>query len=95
MARRPFETGTPDVDNCLLGDKGKSRNVPLCEDRRTCKGCGWDKKEHQRRLNLIHYRGLTPISEWRLKKLRTDWGMDTSQPIIGAHIGKRQPDGDV
>lgn len=88
MEKAPFEMGTPEKANCLLGDKGKSRNVPLCDQRKSCIGCGWDKTEHRRRISLIRSKGLTPISEFQKNKLRTVYGADISGELISAHIRK-------
>lgn len=89
MARQPFESGTPDVNNCLLGDKGRCRNVPLCKDRRTCKGCGWDRDEYIRRIALLRNKGMQNVTPARMSILRHNYGVDPRINLKGLRVGRK------
>lgn len=77
--------------NCMCGDKGRNRNEPECNRRKSCAGCGFDRTEYTRRINMIHERGLTEIGERRKERLRKEFHANVSNPLYGLSFGKKLP----
>ena len=85
------EKDTSAVPNCLCGDQGRNRNEGECNRRKSCEGCGFDRKEYMRRINLIHDSGLTAIGEHRKEHLLKEFKTDVARPLYGLYLGKRLP----
>lgn len=86
----PQEYDMPEAENCLCGDKGRNRNERECVRRGGCRGCGFDREEHARRLDLIRAKGMQPITPARRADMIRDWGMNPNSEIIGLRVGKKK-----
>lgn len=75
--------------NCLCGRDGSARNEGECKDRRTCVGCGFDKTEYRRRMQILRERGLTVLKDGDKERLRRNWGMDASLELRGMFVGRK------
>lgn len=76
------------VPNCMCGDNGRSRNEHECKRQGGCSGCGFDRTEYMRRINLIHDGGLQPITEDQRNALREKWKakIDADHRIVGLRV---------
>lgn len=84
------ERDTSAKPNCLCGEQGRNRNEGECKRRKTCDGCGFDRTEYMRRINLLHDRGLTEIGEHRKEHLLKEFKANVSTPLYGLTIGKKR-----
>lgn len=84
------EHATAAVPNCMCGDQGRNRNEGECKRRSSCYGCGFDRTEYMRRINLIHNAGLTELGERRKERLLKEYKANVSKPLYGLTIGKKR-----
>lgn len=85
------EKDTDAMPNCLCGDQGRNRNEGECKRRKSCDGCGFDRKEYMRRINLIHERGLKKIGTLRKEQLQKEYHANVSIPLYGLSLSKNIP----
>lgn len=78
------------MPNCLCGDDGRNRNERECFRRGGCRGCGFDREEHTRRLDLIRENGMQPVTTARMADLIRDWSANPNSEIIGLRVGKKK-----
>lgn len=78
------------MPNCLCGESGKSRNERECLHRKSCAGCGFDKTEHQRRVNLIRRAGLQEISFGYQTDLMQKYGVGGERKLRGLIVRKKK-----
>ena len=78
------------MPNCLCGDDGRNRNERECLRRGGCRGCGFDREEHTRRLDLIRENGMQPVTTARMADLIRDWSANPNSEIIGLRVGKKK-----
>lgn len=85
------ERDTSAKPNCLCGEQGRNRDEGECKRRKTCDGCGFDRKEYIRRISLLRERGLTEIGEQRKEHLRKDFHADAKNPLYALDFGRKIP----
>lgn len=76
------------VPNCLCGASGKGRDENACRRRHSCIGCGFDKDEHQRRLNILRQEGLRVISFNHKSDLLHKYGVSGDLKLHGLRMRK-------
>lgn len=89
------EHDTDAMPNCMCGDQGRNRNESLCKRTNACVGCGFDRREFNRRISLLRAGGLTEMGEKRKEYLRSNFKANTSRPLMTLVVGKKKAaDGD-
>lgn len=78
------------MPNCMCGELGRNRNEPECNRRKSCAGCGFDRTEYMRRINMIRDRGLSVIGERRKERLRKEFKANVEKPLYCLNLGKRR-----
>ncbi|MBR4856543.1 MAG: hypothetical protein IKU94_07970 [Bacteroidaceae bacterium] len=78
------------MPNCLCGDDGRNRNERECFRRGGCRGCGFDRDEYLRRLDIIRNKGMQPVTTARMADLIRDWSVNPYSDIIGLRVGKKK-----
>lgn len=78
------------MPNCLCGEDGRNRNERECFRRGGCRGCGFDREEHLRRLAIIQDKGLRPLTAARRSILLQEWGINPAWDISGLRVGKKK-----
>ena len=82
------EVETTAMPNCMCGDNGRSRNERECKRRGGCRGCGFDRDEHTRRLGIIRDKGMQPITTARRADLLHEWNINPTWDLYGLRVGK-------
>ena len=84
------EAETTAMPNCLCGENGRNRNERECTRRGGCKGCGFDREEHLRRLEILRNHGVRPLSDARRSVLLQQWSVNPTWEIFGLRVGKKK-----
>ncbi len=80
------EVETTAMPNCLCGENGKVRNENECKVHGGCTGCGFDRAEHKRRIDILRSQGVRLISDHYREHLLKKWGMNPNLEIRGLRI---------
>ena len=81
------------MPNCMCGENGRARNKRECVRRGGCTGCGFDREEHARRLEILRDKGVQHISNPRREYLVREWGVNQYFEIFGLRVGKKKAKG--
>lgn len=84
------EVETTAMPNCMCGENGRCRNERECKRQGGCRGCGFDRDEHTRRLNLLSEKGVQHITTARRADLTREWGVNPQYEIFGLRVGKKK-----
>lgn len=84
------EVETTAMPNCLCGENGRVRNERECFRRGGCKGCGFDRDEHMRRLEILRENGLRPLTSARRSILLQEWSVNPNWELFGLRVGKKK-----
>lgn len=88
-----YEDAVSHMPNCLCGESGKNRDVRVCNKRQSCDGCGFDRDEYRRRINIIRRGGLREISFKHKSDLIHKYGIRTDSTLRGISVGKGKSKG--
>ena len=78
------------MPNCLLGENGRVRNERECNRQGGCRGCGFDREEHTRRLAILRDKGLRPLTPARRSILLQEWSVNPNWELFGLRVGKKK-----
>lgn len=84
------EVPTEEMPNCLCGENGRVRNERECNRQGGCRGCGFDREEHMRRLAVLRDKGLKSLTSARRSILLQEWSVNPAWELVGLRVGKKK-----